>query len=106
MTRDQFDEKMKEGNLRIAFIGMSNVGKSLRAKEFVQQCHFKKVSIDDEIEKKLGFEDMLAMASWMGFPYEKKFKNHEAIYLDCEGEYTKNCLEGIFLTVEIWKKIV
>ncbi|MCK5461243.1 hypothetical protein KAI58_04630 [Candidatus Gracilibacteria bacterium] len=95
ITRDQFDEKIKEGGLKIAFVGMSNVGKSLRAREFAQQCHFQKVSVDDEIKEKLGFEDMLAMASWMGFPYEEKFKKHEEIYLNCEEEYTKNCLKGI-----------
>ena len=62
ITQKQFQDKMEDDMLRIAFIGMSNIGKSFRSQQMVQILGFDAVHVDEEIEKELALPDMNAMA--------------------------------------------
>lgn len=92
LTREEFDKKFENGSLKIAFVGMSNVGKSFRANELVTQKNFKKVSVDDLIGESLALEKIVDLASWMGFPYETKFEKNQAKYLKLEEQCTKDSI--------------
>ncbi len=90
LTQSQFDEKIKNNELHIAFIGMSNIGKSHWTKALVQEKGFSHFSVDPHIEKELGFESMEAASKWMGYPFEEKYKSREAEYLKLEEKYTQD----------------
>ena len=89
LTQDEFLQKFSAGNLKIAFVGMSNIGKSFRSKQLGKIKNFRVFSVDDAIEKKLGLSSMKEMAQWMGYPYEKKYKAAEKKYLAIEDDITR-----------------
>jgi len=89
LTKDEFDKKLKGKNLRIAVIGMSNIGKSFRSKQLANEKEFELFSVDDKIEKKLGIDGLKKMAIWMGLPFEKRYASAEAKYLAAEAEVMK-----------------
>lgn len=98
LTREQFDQKFSEGNLKIAFIGMSNIGKSHWSQALRDYKKFSVVSVDNEIEKNLGLADMAEMAAWMGYPFEEKYVTHAQEYLDLEADKTRvEIPEGNFI---------
>lgn len=87
-----FDKKLKEKNLVISFIGMSNIGKTFWSKRLTK-LGFKHINVDDLIETKLvpvlkkrGFKGINDMAKWLGQPYEPQFKENQAKYLSLENE--------------------
>lgn len=88
LSRNEFDQKFSEGSLKIAFIGMSNIGKSHWSQALRDYKDFSIISVDNEIEKDLGLADMSAMASWMGYPFEEKYEKHVQQYLHLEEEKT------------------
>ena len=90
LTQNQFDQKFKDNQLRLAFIGMSNVGKSFRAKELVKEKNFACKSIDDDICKNIGIEESSEkLAEWLGFPYDVNFSQKQEEYLQSENSLTK-----------------
>ena len=93
LTRDEFDKKYKNGTLKIAFVGMSNIGKSFRAEELEKEKNFEKFSVDDFIGQSLAVDGINDLASWMGFPYDEKFEKNQAEYLKKEAFYTQNALK-------------
>lgn len=87
-SRSVFDERIKAGTLRLAHIGMSNIGKTHRADDLTRERDFAMVSVDAEIEKCIERElpeaSIAGMAAWMGFPYDARYAGHEARYLALE----------------------
>jgi len=96
-TQAEFDQALKEKTLRIAFIGMSNCGKSFRSFQLRDEYGFDMVSVDEEIEKRiepeltaLGYQGIQGMAEWMGFPFDERNRKNEQRYLDIEDDVTAN----------------
>jgi len=97
LSREVFDEKLTRNELSIAFVGMSNSGKSFRSRKLATELGFDIVSVDEEIEKLLQQElgDIQgagtdALASWMGFPFHETFRERERRYLQIEEDITSN----------------
>jgi len=96
ITRSEFEERQKAGTLRLAFVGMSSIGKTFRAGQFESQLDFERVSIDDKISEDLknlldrhpGEESTAALFRWMGYPFEEKYRAAEAEYLSLEEKHT------------------
>jgi len=91
ITKNEFEKKYQNNELQIAFIGMSNIGKSWWAEKLKQYKKFKYLSVDLEISKIIGKSWPKEMAKWMGYPYEKKYSKTQKRYLELENKITKNC---------------
>ncbi len=90
LTQEEFDQKLQEKGLRIAFIGMSNIGKSLRTRELGTEKDFATYCVDQFIGDQLGLESEEAMARWLGHPHEEQFPENQQIYLNAEEDLTKS----------------
>lgn len=88
LSQSEFQDRLDEDMMRIAFIGMSNTGKSFRSHQMEQVLNFSAWHVDEEIEKDLALADMSAMASWMGYPFEEKYAARSKKYLDLERKNT------------------
>ncbi len=100
----EFDELLNSNSLRVSVIGMSNVGKTRRAKSLVADpaLNFMSLNVDDLVEQKLkphlegkGFHGVDGVAAWMGQPYEARYPETQALFLKFEGE----AMEGIDYSV-------
>lgn len=87
---EEFDAHIANGTCRIAFIGMSNGGKSYRSKVLRDELGFLWYHVDEEIQKALGFKSMGEISKWLGYPSSDGYKDREAMYLQLENEVTKN----------------
>ncbi len=96
LTRSEFDEKYKNNELKIAFIGMSNIGKSHWTTALAKDKGFASFSVDPAISESLGIEGMEDFAKWMGYPFETHYQKRAKAYLDLETKYTQGitCPEG------------
>ncbi|MDF1512841.1 MAG: hypothetical protein P1S60_03420 [Anaerolineae bacterium] len=84
--------------MRIVLIGFSGTGKSHWSKLLADVYGYHHICCDDLIEVKLqaylpsGASGINAVADWMGQPYDCRFSQNEARYLQCE----KKVLQEIF----------
>lgn len=69
--------------MRIALVGMSNVGKSHWSKRFSEELGFHRLCCDDEIAKAVLPEGQ-NLASWLGMPTSDTYKIREKTYLETE----------------------
>jgi shikimate kinase len=90
--KEVFERKYKENELKIAFTGMSNIGKSFRSEQLKQKKNFSVFSVDDAIQNELGLSSIDEMSKWMGYPYEENYKVAEKRYLDLEKKHTYSSL--------------
>lgn len=88
LTAKEFDTHVQSGTCRLSFIGMSNGGKSYRARVLRDQSGFLLYSVDDEIIKELGFKDIDEISAWMRYPSSPGYAEREAKYLELEGIFT------------------
>lgn len=88
-----FDGLLQGRRLRISIIGMSNVGKTRRAKSLVADpsLNFSWICCDDLVEAKLkpfleekGFMGVDGVAAWMGQPYEARYPETQRLFLQFE----------------------
>lgn len=89
ITQEEFMRRFREGNLHIAFVGMSNIGKSFRSKQLKEKMGFERRSIDHEIGDVLGLTSMNQISKWMGYPFDPQYKKAEKEYLALEEKLTK-----------------
>ncbi len=88
LTPDELDKHVTNKDFRLAFVGMSNAGKSYRSKVLRDELDFMWYEVDQEISNKLGLEDVTAVASWMGTPGDDGYQEREDLYAKKEGECT------------------
>ena len=86
---DEMDVHVKNGTFRLAFVGMSNAGKSYRSRVLRDQCDFMWYEVDAAIQKDLGFANMGDISEWMRQPYTDGFEQRQKQYLDSEARCTK-----------------
>ncbi len=89
LSPEEFDAHVQNGTCRLSFIGMSNGGKSYRARVLRDQAGFLLYSVDEEIIKELRFKDMDELSAWLGYPSSAGYAEREATYLELEGKFTK-----------------
>ena len=93
LSRAQFHERLNNGTLRIAFIGMSNIGKSYTAMRLATRYDFSLIEVDKLIWENLGHSDMDAFAKWQGHPYSKGYGEREARSIALETKATAQALQ-------------
>lgn len=85
---EELDAHIAGGTLRLAFIGMSNTGKSYRSRVLASELDFSWYHVDGEIQKELGFDSMDKISTWLGYPSSATYKEREAAYLNAENACT------------------
>jgi len=65
LTGDEMMQHIKQGDFRLAFVGMSNCGKSYKSRILQDNAGFFWYEVDRAIQKSLGFDSMDQIASWM-----------------------------------------
>ncbi len=95
LTKAEFEKLLSTSSLRLSVVGMSNVGKTRRAKSLVadQGLNFLWLNCDDLVEAKLqpylegkGFKGVNGVAAWMGQPYEQRYPETQHLFLKFEEE--------------------
>ncbi len=89
MRLEEFNTHIQHGTLRLAFVGMSNAGKSRRSRVLRDEMDFLWYHVDEKIQEALGFGTMKKIARWLGYPTNAEYSEHEAQYLALENIYTK-----------------
>lgn len=91
ISLSEFIQRFHNNTLKLAFIGMSNIGKSYRANELKTHKGFEVHSIDDAISNVLNIRgDINNLAEWMGYPYDNRFTETQKNYLELEHKLTQN----------------
>ena len=75
---------LEQGTFRLAFVGMSNAGKSHRSRRLRDECDFMWYEVDQHIANKLGLADVSAVGEWMGEPTEAGYQEKEQEYARME----------------------
>lgn len=88
-TQKQFDEAIANNTIKIAFVGMSNVGKTKVSKSLAKAGAISRFEVDEEIGKQLHIASITSLADWMGFPFEEKYAAAEDAYLKLEDTATQ-----------------
>lgn len=92
ITRTGFDTKRSQGKLRLALIGMSNIGKSHWSGQIVANDDFTCFEVDDAIQASQGQSSMEEAAKWLGFPYDEQYPTTSQQYLSLEALMTLSAL--------------
>lgn len=92
LTREDFDARYRSGRLHIAFIGMSNIGKSYTAERLSESHNFELIEVDRIIWESLGEGSMADFARWQGQPYSDGYAEREARSIRIENDATKTAL--------------
>ena len=69
LSKAEFDRRYSNGTLNIAFIGMSNIGKSYTALRLATRYDLNLIEVDKIIWENLGHDSMEAFAQWQGHPH-------------------------------------
>ena len=92
----------KSSVLKLAFIGMSGIGKSFWSARLQAEAGFSRVGCDDEIQKILaglypgsGVEKIDGVATWMKNPWESGHKESEREYLALEERVTTEAISAL-----------
>jgi shikimate kinase len=94
-TQKAFDEAIATGTIKIAFIGMSNVGKTKVSKSLAKAGAVHRFEVDEEIGRQLHIASITSLADWMGFPYEEKYAAAEEAYLALEDAATLQAMREL-----------
>lgn len=92
LTQSEFDARYEAGNLSIAFIGMSNIGKSYTAARLSKSHRFQLVEVDSLIREALGQGSMADFAKWQGQPFTDGYDAREAVSIDLETDATRKAI--------------
>jgi len=88
LSPEKFREKYDSRDLKLAFIGMSNIGKSYTAKRLAGAYDFHLIDIDQHIQDIMGHASMDEFARWQGHPYEPGYAEREAKSIAIESDVT------------------
>lgn len=92
LTRSEFTQRYEDGALKIAFIGMSNIGKSYTALRLATHYAFNLIEVDKIIWENLGHNSMEAFAKWQGHPYTEGYSERESHSIALETEATRKAI--------------
>ncbi len=106
---EAFDAHLANKTLRLAFVGMSNAGKSYRSRVLKDEAGFLWYEVDRAIEQELGFASIETISKWLGYPSDKEYAERERQYLALEDRFTQqasNLKEGKNLVFDTTGSIV
>lgn len=92
LSRAEFDRRYASGTLKLALIGMSNIGKSYSGMRLATDYDFTLIEVDRLIWDALGETDMDAFAAWQGQPYSAGYDARERQSLAMESDATRKSL--------------
>ena len=92
LTRAQFEDRYAAGTLKLALIGMSNIGKSYSGMRLATDYDFILIEVDKLIWEELGETDMDAFAAWQGQPYSEGYDARERESIALETRATAHSL--------------
>lgn len=92
-TQKQFDEAIASKSIKIAFVGMSNVGKTKVSKSLAKAGALTRYEVDEEIGRQLHIASITSLADWMGFPFEEAYAAAEESYLKLEDAATQKGMD-------------
>lgn len=93
LTPTEFDAHVNKKTLRLAFIGMSNCGKTYRSRVLANELSFQWYQVDAEIQRTLGLENIEKMAQWLSYPSTDGYGEREERYLELEDTFTKEAAQ-------------
>ncbi len=93
LSEQDFHQRFKTGKLRIAFIGMSNIGKSYTANRLAKHYGFERIEVDNLIWQSLGYRSMAELATWQGQPYEAGYAEREAKSIELESQALNTAMD-------------
>lgn len=93
LSRAEFDVRYRAGALKVAFVGMSNIGKSYTAMRLATTYDFSLIEVDKIIWENLGHDSMEAFAAWQGHPYTDGYNEREKHSISLETEATRKALK-------------
>jgi shikimate kinase len=94
LSRSDWDARYTAGQLKLALIGMSNIGKSYTGMRLATHHDFTLIEVDKLIWEALGETDMAAFAAWQGQPYSDGYAAREAESLAMETEATAKAMQS------------
>jgi len=92
LSKAEFEQRYADGTLKIAFVGMSNIGKSYTAMRLATRYDFSLIEVDKIIWKNLGHDSMDAFAQWQGHPYTDGYQERESHSISLETQATRKAL--------------
>lgn len=84
----ELDAHVAAGTFRLAFVGMSNAGKSYRSRVLQNELDFFWYEVDAHIQDELSIENMDDISAWLGYPTVETYKERAQMYLDAEERCT------------------
>ena len=94
LSRAEFEARYAAGTLRIALIGMSNIGKSYTGMRLATDYDFSLIEVDKLIWEELGQGSMDDFAKWQGQPYSDGYAAREAESIALETKATAKALKS------------
>lgn len=92
LNRAEFERRYASGDLKLALIGMSNIGKSYSGMRLATHYDFTLIEVDRLIWDALGETDMDAFAAWQGQPYSEGYDDRERQSMAMESDATRQSL--------------
>ena len=92
LSKAEFDTRYAAGRLHLAFVGMSNIGKSYTATRLSKTHKFQLVEVDNLIREDLGKGSMADFATWQGQPYTEGYEAREATSIALETKATSRAM--------------
>lgn len=93
LTRGKFEQLYADNALRIALVGMSNIGKSYTGMRLATRFDFELIEVDKLIWEQLGQGSMADFAAWQGQPYSDGYAAREAESIALETQATAKAVE-------------
>lgn len=93
LSRSEFNKRYAEGTLRVALVGMSNIGKSYSGLRLAADFDFSLIEVDKFIWEELGEESLTDFAAWQGQPYSDGYDDREAQSMKIEARATLQSME-------------
>jgi shikimate kinase len=93
LSRADFEKRYAENRLKIALVGMSNIGKSYTGMRLATAFDFDLIEVDTLIREQLGQGSMEDFAAWQGQPYSDGYSEREKQSIALESEATKRALK-------------
>ena len=92
LSKAEFDARYEAEKLHLAFIGMSNIGKSYTAIRLSKTHKFQLVEVDSLIREELDQGSMADFAKWQGQPYTEGYEAREAVSISLETNATRKAI--------------
>ncbi len=93
LSAKQFLKQHEDKTLKLAFVGMSNIGKSFTARRFAGHFDYDLIEVDKLIWERLGHDTMEEFADWQGHPYEDGYAERESLSIEMETHATIKAIE-------------